>query len=443
MPQVRVVACSTGRRWDAKAQLDIDEADLKGVTWEHIGPEDLLALRRGGSPISAMLPLVGPVRREGFGFHTSLIGRMRVRDVADLIDAHGDALIDRNVRRWLGAGNRVNRQIAATLRSAEERDHLFFLNNGLTFACSKLRHNQLQAENHVIRADGLQLVNGAQTAYTLRHVLRTLEDPGDASVLVRLYEIDEGSDPDLIARITRATNSQSPVELHDLRANDPIQRDLEVAMAELGWTYLRKRTVNGGDPHRTVTPTEVAAAILAVIRRQPHLARFEANKHFGALYDRIFRSDLTAARVIDAVGHVRAATKKSEEVTSSDHLPRHELAYLARVFHFGRFHLALAASEAAREGHTADALEVGVHRLTLWLIRAGILGSTSLPKVSAAYRRPDLVATRDALRSDLHRVLDAYPDASNDPRAWAEPRKGSLPDDEHALLLLASSAGIA
>lgn len=420
VPAIRVVACSMGRPWDANAQTDIDDADLPGVSWDHLGPDELMALRRGSAPVDAKLQLVGPVMREGFGFHTSLVGRMRARDVADLVATHGEAMIDRNVRRYLGARNRVNRDIAATLRNPTERKHLFFLNNGLTFACTKLRHNQIQAENHVVRADGLQLVNGAQTAYTIRHVLSQLDDVGDASVLVRLYEIAEEEDPDLIARITRATNSQTPVDLRDLRANDPIQRDLEVGMAELGWTYLRKRSVNGASSEKSVTPTEAAAAILAVIRRQPHLARFESNQHFGALYDRIFKRDLKAEWVSSAVDLVRQADHAADA--------RHR-KWAGRLLHYGRFHLALAISDSSSEPIAA------IDRFMLSFLRTGLTPRDSLARQSAVFRRPDLLASIEVLGSDREAVHGRYPESISNPAEWAMANAGRLTHYERELLI--------
>jgi hypothetical protein len=45
-------------------------------------------------------------------------------------------------------------------------------------------------------------------------------------VLLRLYELDE-TDENLVHDITYATNSQNPVDLRDLRANDTIQQKVD------------------------------------------------------------------------------------------------------------------------------------------------------------------------------------------------------------------------
>jgi len=59
-------------------------------------------------------------------------------------------------------------------------------------------------------------------------------------VLVRIYELAE-EDLDFVRDITYATNSQNPVDLRDLHSNDEIQRQLEIGMQDLGYTYKRQR----------------------------------------------------------------------------------------------------------------------------------------------------------------------------------------------------------
>ena len=62
-----------------------------------------------------------------------------------------------------------------------------------------------------------------------------------AFVLIRLYQLPKDNDH-LVKRITYATNSQNPVDLRDLRANDNIQQRLQMDIEQLGYNYRRKRT---------------------------------------------------------------------------------------------------------------------------------------------------------------------------------------------------------
>jgi ABC-type branched-subunit amino acid transport system ATPase component len=64
---------------------------------------------------------------------------------------------------------------------------------------------------------------------TMRQATR-LPGPTEAYVLLRLYQLPSDNE-DLVQKITFATNSQNPVDLRDLRANDEVQRRLEIARA--------------------------------------------------------------------------------------------------------------------------------------------------------------------------------------------------------------------
>src|SRR5262249_15733319 len=150
-----------------------------------------------------------------------LIGKVPVEEIRALFDRHGDLLLERNIRRYLGLHeNRVNVGIRNTLLTPAKRPNFYFYNNGITVVCSKFRHNALQAENFSVQVEGLQIINGGQTCKTIERTLTAHpdQDYSQAYVLLRLYEI--GASDDFIVRdITYATNSQNPVDLRDLRAN--------------------------------------------------------------------------------------------------------------------------------------------------------------------------------------------------------------------------------
>ena len=104
---------------------------------------------------------------------------------------------------------------------------------------------------------------------------------------------------DFVQEITYATNSQNPVDLHDLRSNDEIQKTLELGMKDLRYTYKRQREEGGGGSS-VITSAIVAEATLAVWREKPHQAKFRRKEHFGKLYVDIF-TELNAAQAILAV----------------------------------------------------------------------------------------------------------------------------------------------
>ena len=314
IPRVTAVAANNGEHWTKQAQQRIDNAARDfgdQVAWRHIGAEEILALLQARKPINADLGLTGVARVETFDFRRALTGRMSVAELARLTDEYGNRLFDRNIRRYLGlAGNRVNEAVAETLRSPGQRPNFYFYNNGITVTCSQFRHNALQEENWRVQVNDLQIVNGGQTARTVQQMAQEVgPEIGEAEVLVRIYELEQ-NDAELVEAITFATNSQNPVDLRDLKANDARQKALGRSISELGYTYRAKREDRAVSPDE-FTSAVIAEAVLAIWRHRPHQARFRSREHFGALYKTIFTDELNGAQaVVAALLHRQAENRR-------------------------------------------------------------------------------------------------------------------------------------
>ena len=327
IPAVTAIAANNGARWTAQAQQRIGNATNDfgdQVEWRHIGPGELLDLLQKKTPVNDRLQLVGRATVEEFPFRRVLIGRCSVGELARLADEYGNRLFERNIRRYLGlAGNRVNEALAATLREPEQRPNFYFYNNGVTLTCSQFRHNALQHGSWQVRMDDLQIVNGGQTARTVQRMTEEIGPGiGSAEVLVRIYELPPDDDGALVEAITFATNSQNPVDLRDLKANDPRQRMLAASIRELGYGYRSKRSEQAVSPDEFTSAT-VAEAVLAVWRQRPHQARFRIREHFGILYDTIFTRDLNGAQAVIAALALRQAEnrRKRPPPEAPDFLP--------------------------------------------------------------------------------------------------------------------------
>ena len=197
------------------------------------------------------------------------------------------------------AGNRVSEAVTATLSARDQRPNFYFYNNGVTITCSQFSHNALQNRDWVVRVSDLQIVNGGQTARTVQQVAREVgAEIGEAEVLVRIYELPQ-KDAELVEATTFATNSQNPVDLRDLKANDPRQKALGQSISALGYAYRAKREERQVLPHE-FTSAVIAEAVLAIWRDRPHQARFRGREHFGALCREIFTDDLNGAQAIIA-----------------------------------------------------------------------------------------------------------------------------------------------
>lgn len=322
IPRVRAIACNNGMKWNDQAQAIIDRANFGDqVTWEYVNHDVLIGILQKPKQVDDTLRLVGKANVEDMNFSRVCVGRMPVTEVAALMRSHGDRLLERNIRRYLGLhGNRVNEGVRATLLSPNPSNFYFF-NNGLTLVCNDFSYNALQSSDYQVRVENLQIVNGGQTCMT---ILKTSEAlvasgqtlPADASVLVRLYKLPKDND-DIVLQITHATNSQNPVDLKDLRSNDEIQRQLEASIQELGFNYRRKR-VDGSPKVSDITAGVAAEALLAVWRHAPHQAKFLTREHFGKLYPLVFPSDVNGAQVVLAALVYRIAENHRRRPTDAD-----------------------------------------------------------------------------------------------------------------------------
>ncbi|ACY15229.1 AIPR family protein [Haliangium ochraceum] len=323
LPRVRVLLCSNGASWKVpETQALIDAAAFGDrVTFQHVSHETLVRVLGSAQPINDSIQFNGKLLVEDVAYVRVLIGKVPIVEIARLMESHGDRLLDRNVRRYLGlTGNRVNRRIHATLQDEGERAYFFFYNNGITLVCERFDYNSLQPEHHKVLVSGLQIINGAQTSKTIELALRQLKDEGadalsgleQAHVLVRLYQVPNRAPGEVgpdTQQITYATNNQNPVELRDLRSGDERQRRLEQGMRALGYEYRRQRS-DAALTSRDISLAIAAEAVLAVWRERPQRAKFRGGDHFNAFYDEIFTEDLNAAQVVISVLLFRFAENK-------------------------------------------------------------------------------------------------------------------------------------
>jgi hypothetical protein len=324
IPRVRAIACNNGLKWSSAAQDAIDRAGFDDqVTWDHVNHSVLVSVLQRTKPVNETLRLTGKAVVEDLNYSRVCIGRIPVAEIAALMQTHGERLLERNIRRYLGLhGNRVNEGIRKTLKS-DSPGNCYFFNNGLTLVCSDFTYNALQSSDYQVKVENLQIVNGGQTCMT---IFKTIEEmqaegrhpPADASVLVRIYKLPKDNE-DIVLQITHATNSQNPVDLKDLRSNDEKQQKLDASIKDMGFAYRRKR-MDGPTKPSDITSGAAAEAILAVWREAPHQAKFLTREHFGKLYDKIFTDDLNGAQIISAVLLYRIAENHRKRPTQYDFL---------------------------------------------------------------------------------------------------------------------------
>lgn len=325
IPQVRCVMLNNGLIWNSIAQEKIESANFPKdqVEFEYFNHDNIINFLQSNKSIKTNLALHGMSIIEQFNFKRVLISKINVVDLANLFETFGDRLLEQNIRKFLGLSkNRVNQQISQTLLS-NNRDNFYFYNNGITMVCSKFLHNGFTASDLNVKVEDLQIINGGQSCKTIQHTISQNPniDYSKSYVLVRLYELDK-EDEQLITDITIATNSQNPVDLRDLRANDSIQKKLEIALADFGYVYKRKKELSSqtGD---TIASSVAAEAVFTIWGEAPHVAKYKKDDLFGKFYDKVF-NNLNAAQLILAVLIFRYCDnqrRKEQLISVHPHLP--------------------------------------------------------------------------------------------------------------------------
>ena len=303
IPLVTFVCINNGIKWNEEAQNHIDNnfRGQKQVQFEYFNHDDIIKYTTKTKNVDATIQFKGKSIHENFNYKSVILGRVSVAEIFDLMQEHGDILLEKNIRKYLGR-NTINEGIRNTLIKDDKKNNFFFFNNGITMVCSKFSANYLQESNWKVKIEKLQIINGGQTCKTIYQTISEYSemDFSNVDVLVRLYEVSD--DESVIQDITYATNSQNPVDFRDLRSNSDEQILLEQGSKELNYTYKRKKEVQVAiQGSLDIIPSSVAAeSVLAIWKDSPHLAKHKKNEFFSTYYEKIF-DNLNAAQMIVAV----------------------------------------------------------------------------------------------------------------------------------------------
>ena len=243
-------------------------------------------------------------------------------------------MFDQNVRVYLKKTNRINREIIDSALS--ENNHMFwYQNNGITMTCDRFSMSP-NRHSPTIKLENVQIVNGRQTSHCLFEVAR--QDPTKVENILLLVRIIETSSEDIKLAISKSTNSQTPIKVRDLRANDRQQRKLEEGFASRGLYYERKTNQFRDKPReRRIDALRAGQAYLAYGIGKPEVAKKDSGRIFGDLYDRVFSDDISVDKLL--IAHIlmgRINTRKSilrKRIRSKEEVDRGEIALIDGAFH--------------------------------------------------------------------------------------------------------------
>ena len=408
IPNVRIILCNNGDKWTSQADDWIAGAKENygdKVTFIHFNHDSIVSILQRDKQVDTSLTLSGEAIVEDMNYMRVLVGRVSVQEVQRLFNDHGDRLLERNIRRYLGLHtNRVNTAIHETLCDSNKSDKFYFYNNGITAVCDRFDYNAFQQSDYQVQLKNMQVINGGQTCKTIQETLNDYLPTivgQSAYLLIRVYQLAE-THREIIQDITYATNSQNPVDLRDLRSNDEMQKNLELGLSDLGYTYRRQREEGGGGSS-VITSLIAAEAVLAIWRERPHQAKFRRKEHFGKLYEDIFKH-LNAAQTLLAVLIFRAVEnerKRPKMAEPPDFLP-YSSHYIAMLI--GRQFLKdknISLDQVSHQNiqeliQTLEDNQAQYHADAIQLLEDALKAcygerAVSLQQLSATFRRGDLL----------------------------------------------------
>jgi len=233
------------------------------------------------------LPIFGSPLSSKNGY----VALCRLKDYIKFVRDDENKLITRifeaNVRAYQGE-NDVNKDIGKTLEPPTSGVDFWWLNNGVTIVAdmAQFQDQKLTIENPLV-------VNGLQTSFELDEYAVKLADNDERMLLVRVIEETDRAKRD---QIIKATNRQTAITASSFRATEPIQRQIEDYLKTLNFYYDRRKNLykrEGKPADRIITIDRLAQGVLAVVLKEPHVARARPTAAFKSdeLYGKIFSPD--------------------------------------------------------------------------------------------------------------------------------------------------------
>lgn len=213
-------------RLQGKVLFSVEDIDVTLDIWDlrrrgnYVRSEDDFSIVSVDQFEEAPLIVKANVYSDEQGYVTSLSGL----DIFNLYDTYRTDLLQQNVRVFLSATRKANKEMINTLRNEPQK--FFFYNNGLSVTCSSVK-----IENErIVAIKDIQIVNGGQTTATIHYAKKKYRDIdlSKVKVQVRLIEIEDKTNYEAtVNKISVASNTQSVVSPSDFMSNAKIFTNLE------------------------------------------------------------------------------------------------------------------------------------------------------------------------------------------------------------------------
>jgi hypothetical protein len=202
--------------------------------------------------------------------YETVYGCIRIADLAALWKDHEKRLIAANLRGYKGR-TEVNEGIQKTI--ANEPQHFFYLNNGLTAYCERLEIENVDradANRKRVTVYGFSIVNGAQTLGSIAKHMKGKEGSApEGSVFLKIISLQKCAENRGFAiRITQSTNFQNQISPRDFVALEEEQTVIAATLELSGIHYHYKDADDTPAPDSSNFTLDEATTALACLEQQ-------------------------------------------------------------------------------------------------------------------------------------------------------------------------------
>lgn len=232
--------------------------------------------------------------------HESYIFLVKPVEIYRLFQNYGFSLFYKNIRNPLPKSF-FNAEISNTIKNNPL--NFWYFNNGITAITESIR--PFDPDNGKVTLKGIQVINGAQTVYSIFEAYQFAKDltrkSMDENALISLRVLKTGG-KDFDLNVTRYTNSQNPINDRDFHSNDDIQLKLQKLFYKDTniWYETRRGEYRKKIRGISVIPNETfAQTYLAYFLQDPFNAKqnkkniFKSSITFpsAGLYEKIFNEE--------------------------------------------------------------------------------------------------------------------------------------------------------
>jgi hypothetical protein len=154
------------------------------------------------------------------------------KTLSDIYYNHGSRLLEGNIRTFLSARGKINKNIRETIK--HEPNKFFAYNNGISCTAKVVEFSK--DKSHITKIEDLQIINGGQTTASLTSAekkdkakLDLIYVPMKLTLIKGEKVVEEGTNPyeEMVQKIAQYANSQNKIKDSDFFSNHPFHREME------------------------------------------------------------------------------------------------------------------------------------------------------------------------------------------------------------------------